>query len=207
MDKSTGTTVYAVYANIADAIAAAKSGNTVSLMRDATATDIMVPAGVTLNLYGRTLTADAVNATAEGAQIKDEKVSKNAGGKLICDNVVVGKDNVAAPIYYEGAYHFQKFKTAENLEGNVYKFYITDAAADVLLDDVWANGYGNTGLELEIFVTWKENGVENSKAFKVDSTLVADYVANWDTKMFRLTFTSDLSNITDLVCVGRVVVA
>ena len=207
MDKSTGVTNYIVYKNLADALAAAKDGNSVTLMSDVTAADVLVPAGVTLNLYGRTLTANAVNATATGAQIKDEKYSKNAGGKLICDNVTFNKDNVAAPIYYEGAYHFQKFKVAEKTEDNVYKFYISNEASEVLLDEVWADGYANTGLELEVYVTWTENGEAKAKAFKVSDELAKAYIAGWETKMLVLTITSDLSNITDLKCAARVVVA
>ena len=166
-----------------------------------------VPAGVTLNLYGRVLTADAVNATAEGAQIKDEKSSKNAGGKLICDSVSVSKDNVAAPVYYEGAYHFQKFKVAEKFEGNVYKFYLSDALDTVYLDDVWANGYGNSGLKLEICASYKVSGEAKEKTFDVSDELIKLYAADWENKMFVLTITSDMTNITDLVFTARVVVA
>ena len=205
MDKSTGTTVYAVYANIADAIAAAKSGNTVSLMRDVTADEVVVPAGVTLNLYGRVLTADAVNATANGAQIKDEKYSENAGGKLVTDSLEVSEENNFAPIKIGGEYHFQKFNVQSQLSGNVFKFYIADAAADVLLDDLWENGSEGTGVKLQVYVTGTQGGQVKSKTFEVGDELIAQYAANWDTKMFTLTFTSDLTGIENLECTVRVV--
>ena len=208
MDKSDPSqTKYKVYAELESAIAAAQSGNTVSLLSDVTADEVLVPAGVTLNLYGKTLTANAVNATAAGAQIKDEKNSKNAGGKLVCSSVTVAADNAFAPINYQGEYHFQKFAITEKAEGNTYQFYIADAAEDVLLDELWASGSEGTGVKLEVYVTWKENGNDKYKAFEVGSDLVAQYVANWDTKAFKLTITSDLTNITDLTCTARVVVA
>ena len=207
MDKSGEKTKYTTYADFDAAVTAAVSGNTVSLLADVTTGEVVVPAGVTLNLYGKTLTADAVNATAEGAQIKDEKSSKNAGGKLICDSVSVSKDNVAAPVYYEGAYHFQKFKVAEKFEGNVYKFYLSDALDTVYLDDVWANGYGNSGLKLEICASYKVSGEAKEKTFDVSDELIKLYAADWENKMFVLTITSDMTNITDLVFTARVVVA
>ena len=79
--------------------------------------------------------------------------------------------------------------------------------ADTLLDEVWANGYANTGIKLEVYVTWKENGEPASKTFEVGSDLVAQFVADWENKMFKLTITSDLTNITDLVCTARIVIA
>ena len=206
MDKSGEETKYTVYADFDAAIAAAQSGNTVSLTSNVTADQIAVPAGVTLNLYGKTLTANAVNATAEGAQIKDEKSSKNAGGKLVCSNVEVSEDNAFAPIYLNGEYHFQKFNVQSKLEGNVFKFYIADAADAVLLDDLWANGSEGTSVKLEIYVTATQGGSEKSKTFEVGTELIEQYVGGWDTKMFVLTF-ADLTGITNLECTARVVPA
>lgn len=196
---------YAVYAKLTDALAAAKSGNTVSLMKDVTADEVVVPAGVTLNLYGRVLTADAVNATANGAQIKDEKYSENAGGKLVTDSLEVSEENNFAPIKIGGEYHFQKFNVQSQLSGNVFKFYIADAAADVLLDDLWANGSEGTDVKLQVYVTGTQDGQLKSKTFEVGNELIAQYAANWDTKMFTLTFTSDLTGIENLECTVRVV--
>ncbi|MBR2309328.1 MAG: hypothetical protein IKA47_02180, partial [Oscillospiraceae bacterium] len=150
MDKSTGKTNYILYSTVGSALDAAQSGNTVSLMADATADEVFVPAGVTLNLYGKTLTANVVTATAEGAQIKDEKSSKNAGGKLVCENVAVSENNNFAPINNDGVWHFQKFAFASEMEGNVFKFYITDAADAVQLDEHWTNLAAGITAELEV---------------------------------------------------------
>ena len=207
MDKSTGTTKYAVYADITDALEAAQSGNTVSLMRDVTTDEVLVPAGVTLNLYGSDLTANTVSATAAGAQIKDDRLSQNGGGKLVCSDVAVSEDNVAAPIYYGGMYHFQKFAIAEQTVGNVYTFYIADTADTVLLDEAWANGSDGTGIALVVTATWTENSQAKYKEFVVDSDLVEQYVADWDNKMFKFTVTSDLTGIEDLAFTARVAVA
>ena len=207
MDKSGEKTKYTTCAILADALAAAKSGNTVSLLADTTAGDVVVPAGVTLNLYGKTLTADSVSSAFEGAQIKDEKSSKNAGGKLVCSDVTVNEDNVFAPIYHEGAYHFQKFSLAENTEGNTYKFYFNDAVDSILLDDVWANGYEGSELKLQLSATWSQNGVPQEASFDIDSSLVQQYAAAWEQNMFKLTITSDLTGIADLKFSVRVVVA
>ena len=114
---------------------------------------------------------------------------------------------MAAPIYYEGAYHFQKFQVAEKFEGNVYKFYLSDALDTIYLDEVWAEGYGDSGLKLELCASYKLDGEAKEKTFEVSDELIKLYAADWENKMFVLTITSDMSNITDLVFTARVVVA
>ena len=198
---------YTTYASFDAAMAAAQSGNTVVLLADATADAVVVPAGVTLNLYGKTLTAASLTATAAGAQVKDEKSSKNAGGKLICDSIAVAEDNKFAPIYFEGAYHFQKIAVAENQQDNVYKFYLSDALDTIYLDDVWANGYGESGLKLQLCASYKVGGEAKEKTFDISDELIKAYAADWENKMFILTITSDLSDITDLDFSVRVVAA
>lgn len=206
MDKSTGKTNYILYSTVGSALDAAQSGNTVSLMADATADEVFVPAGVTLNLYGKTLTANVVTVTAEGAQIKDEKSSKNAGGKLICDSVSVSSANKFVPINIGNEWYFQKFAITANLTDNIYKFYIADAADTVKLDELWANGSDGTGVALEVYVTGVQDGKVKSKTFVFRSDLIADYAAGWDNKMFTLTF-ADLTGIENLACEARIVKA
>ncbi|MBR2310888.1 MAG: hypothetical protein IKA47_10225, partial [Oscillospiraceae bacterium] len=155
MDKSTSQTKYTLYKDFDDAMAAAAAiatpaTTTVSLMADVTADQVVVPAGVTLNLYGKTLTANAVSSAAAGAQIKDEKGGKNAGGKLVCGSVSLAEDNNFAPINNDGVWYFQKFAFASEMEGNVFKFYITDAADAVQLDEHWTNLAAGITAELEV---------------------------------------------------------
>ena len=205
MDKSTGTTYYALYAKLADALAAAESGNTVSLMRDVTAEDIYVPAGVTLNLYGSNLTANAVTATAEGAQIKDSKLSASGVGKIISDSVAVSaNNNNFLPLKNANEWQFQEVTFKQNLdaEAGLYKFYINEEAAKTLIDDAILAG---EAVSIDIVVTWTNGlGQPKAKTFTLDSTLLAQYAGNWDTKMITLTFV-DLTNVTDLTCTAQIV--
>lgn len=196
---------YAVYENLTDALAAANEGTTVSLMRDVTVDgSVVVPKNVTLNLYGSTLTANEVSATFEGAQIKDEKYSKNAGGKLITESLAVSEDNNFVSFFYDGAYHFDKAPVKEVLVDNVYKFYVDEAADATLLDDLL--GTDGTGVKMEIVVEYTKNGTPTEKVFEIDSTLAQQYANGWDTKMITLTF-PNLEGVTNLECHARIVEA
>ena len=204
MDKTTGKTQYTVYAKLGDALKAAKATNTVSLMSDVTAGEVVVPANVTLNLYGRTLTANEVSATFEGAQIKDEKSSKTAGGKLITESLAVSEDNAFVSFFYDGAYHFDKAPVKELLVDNVYKFYVEEEADATLLDDLL--GTDGTGVKMEIVVEYTKNGTPTEKVFEIDPALAQQYANGWDTKMITLTF-PNLDGVTALECHARIVAA
>lgn len=197
-------TVYAPYDKLSYAFAAAAINNAeVLLLDDYQGDSVNVPLNVTLDLFGHTLTVNTFTCAFEGCNIIDSKGT----GKLICEDVAITETNKQLPIKYEGAYYFESPAIAEKLDGNVYKFYLADAMEKTLLDEVLANGTANTGIAMEVYVTWKEGDVAKAKTFDVSSDLVAQFVADWENKMFVLTITSDLTNITDLTCTARLVQA
>ena len=196
-----GVSKYTTYANLADALAAAQPQNTVSLLKDeVTAGAVEVPVGVTLNLYGKTLIADSVTAAFDGAQVKDSKGT----GKIVSDSVSLMADNNQLPVKNGTEYTFETVEFAQNLnaEAGLYKFYIKGEAAATAIDDAILAG---EAVSIDIVVTWT-NGLGQSKAktFTLDSTLLAQYAGNWDTKMITLTFV-DLTNVTDLTCTAQIV--
>lgn len=206
MDKSTGVTTYTVYTKLATALAAAKAGNTVTLMQDVTADEVVVPANVTLNLYGSVLTAGSVTATFEGAQIKDSKLGESGVGKIVSNSVSVAENNAFLPVTMDGAYIFEEVTFAENLtvadNKATYKFYVKSEAAATLIDDAILAG---NAISFEVKVTWTNaDGEAKYKVFVLDAALLAQLAADWDNKMVILTI-NDLTGISDLTCTAQVV--
>lgn len=205
MTKVAGKTHYTLYTKLNTALAAAQSGNTVTLMSDVTADAVVVPTGVTLNLYNRTLTAASVTASFEGAQIKDSKMGTSGVGKIVSDSVAVMGDNAQLPIAVEGGYIFEEVKFAENLnvEGGkaTYKFYIDSAADATKIEDAILAG---ENVALEVKVTWTNgNNETKEKTFVLDAAMLAELAQNWDAKMVILTI-NDLTNVSDLTCTAQV---
>jgi len=197
-----GVSQYTTYEKLADALTAAQPGNTVSLlMAEVTAGAVAVPAGVTLNIYGKTLNADSVTAAYAGAQIKDSKGT----GKIVSDSVSVMPDNNQLLFSNGNEYTFEAVAFAQNLtvENNaaLYKFYIKGLAEETPIDDAILAG---EAVAINVRVTWT-NGVGDpkEKTFTLDANMLAQYAGNWDTKMITLTI-NDLTNVTNLACYAQV---
>ncbi|MBR2309500.1 MAG: hypothetical protein IKA47_03070, partial [Oscillospiraceae bacterium] len=105
---------YTTYATLADALAAAQADSTVSLAKDATAGAVAVPAGVTLDLNGKTLTADSVTAAFNGTHVVDSKGT----GKIDSDSVSVMSNNKQLAVHHEGNVTLETVELAEDLAIN-----------------------------------------------------------------------------------------
>ncbi|MBR2308914.1 MAG: hypothetical protein IKA47_00040, partial [Oscillospiraceae bacterium] len=193
-EASTG--VYKTYATLADALDATASGDTVLLAKDATAGAVAVPAGVTLDLNGKTLTADSVTAAFNGTHVVDNKGT----GKIDSDSVSVMSNNKQLAVHHEGNVTLETVELAEDLAINgttgLYKFYIKNEAAATMLDDAIKAG---EDVSLFVRVTWTKGGVDKYNDYACSNTHLQEYAGNWDEKMFTLTF-SDLTDIENLAC-------
>ena len=192
---------YVTYATFADALVAAQSGNTITLVADVTAGTVSVPSGVTLDLNGNTLTADEFSSAFEGAHIVDGVGT----GKLAASSVSYAGANNQLPIAVEGGYVFETVSFKENLTVDtkaVYKFYIDSKAAQTALDDAILNG---EAVAINVKVTWTNaEGTPKEKTFTLGEELLAQYAGAWDTKMVTLTI-NDLTGVSDLTCTAQVV--
>lgn len=77
------------YISVADALAEAKSGDTVTMIADSTEGDLVIPSGVTLNIASYNLTADTVTGLDDGNIDADAPSATARGGWLTVD-----KDNL-----------------------------------------------------------------------------------------------------------------
>ena len=184
------------YSTVSDALAAATSGQTVTLTADTMAIEVGVDSGVTLDLNGRTLTAGTVSASGN-----------IINGTLIAEDPVFSASNAQLPVYYNGAYTFEEVSFKQKLELGettaTYKFFVDSLYKDTLIDDAIL---ADSDVTIEVYVTWKVNGQDRYKTFVLGSDLANAYANDWDTKMIVLTI-NGTENITDLACTARVVSA
>lgn len=96
------------YYSLEDALSAVKMGDTISLMSDVTAEDLILPFCVSIDLNGYTLTVDSILTYSSNAIVDS---SETVSGLLIINNVdgnMLSDDNVQLPVYdhASGGYRF-----------------------------------------------------------------------------------------------------
>lgn len=175
---NTATQTY--YGTLADALAAAKSGETLQLLHDTAASRVMVYPGVTLDLNGHELTAEYL-VGFESAQVVDEVGT----GKLVAGmkNVVLDEGNDMIPVYDGSGYLFTKAGFAIRQDpaytGNVIK--IDAVACPVRMDvvELLKNGAADNNLELLIRLSWEsDQGTGSQKFVFTDETVSEVFISN-----------------------------
>jgi|GEM_PF-3242701 len=159
----------ATYFTVDKALAAAESGDTVTLLKDATVSELNVMNGVKFDLNGKVLTADLVTTTVAGGMIQDKtngqggiKIAKNIVDKENPDNskcyLMLNSDNPQLPLYdasFEGYRFFNCTTTQLNTKTGTCKFgfrftLTNNNAYDLLTDAVNADMELVTDLKLYI---------------------------------------------------------
>ena len=191
-----------LYATLAKAIAATEAGGTLILLSDVTAGDVAI-SGITLDLNGCTLTADAFTSAASGNVID----SKNGKGAIISDSITVSDSNSYLPVTYDGGVRFCPVDFTQWLERvdentTKVKFYFTQRSDETILDDIIKAG--NTEIDVQINLTWTDSaGTAQDKTYTFGPELVQKYAQKWNGRVFVATITGG-KNVTDLKCTYQV---
>lgn len=169
------------YTELATALEAAKgTTQTVALAKDLEA-DGNVEIDCTLDLNGFDLSASGVIDAATGDSFIRDSVG---AGSATGTNVYLMNNNGQLAISAEnnGIYTFETVtacqKVARDGANASVKFYIEQTADATKLDEAIKNG---DNIDIRITVRW---GEDQEHSFVYDDDLVAEYLANWDTKMF-----------------------
>ncbi len=179
------------YTSVAEALAAAKSGDEVVMIADSTESVIMINPGVTLNIGTYTLTASNVIGF-NGSKIYGANYSTSAYGKIVVpkDNVILtgnayvnDADEPIVPIWVpsENCYVFTKFRfemahsttglawteaTDESAESVAFRFQQNVDAR--VLNELLSDGNSDNALKLVVHLEWLGE----------DGTYKQDYVYN-----------------------------
>ena len=196
-NETTDTT----YTTLAEALAAAEAGQTVKLLGDCTESRVLVTNGVTLNLNGKTLTAQYM-VGFKGAKI-------GGAGKVIVDkqNVVLAEDNGWLPVYGTDGYIFTqvatRIKQAEGYTGPGVKVnalaYMNNMDAVELLKD----GGADNDVQIMILLSWDSaDGTSTQKFVFKDEIVASVFNSNTGTitgyeKMFVMVITG-IENVENL---------
>lgn len=157
------------YTSVADALAAAKSGDTVQMVADsAEGGNLIVPTGVTLDLNGKTLTAD--NLVSSGVTFDSSSSNYGGIGRLYVDknSLFLSNANTQIPVWMEdnsGNYYlFAKveFGTKVQTNGTNSTYSIAVYLADTALKSVFADGGANNNLTVKVLLRWENAETGNT---------------------------------------------
>ena len=189
------------YATIGAALADTIEG-TVTMMSDATVEEISI-SGITLDLHGHTLTADAFSSASSGNVID----TSGGEGKLVCDSITLAETNESLPITFDDGVHFfavdftQWLERVDEKTAKV-KFYFTQRAEETRIDN--AIREGSTELDVQIRLTWTDgNGTTQDKTFVFGQERLQQYAGKWNNRVFVTTI-GGADKVTNLTCTYQV---
>ena len=180
------------YDNVEDALEAAKAGETVKLLADATAETVLVIPGVTLDLNGKVLTVQYA-VGFDSADIIDSVGT----GKLVTgvENVVLDKGNAMIPVYDGEGYVFTKAGFAVRQDKSCAEGFKVDAMAypvDMDVVELLKNGGADNNIQIMILLSWDtDEGTGYQDFVFTDDVVSAVYNSNrgsWSSysKMFSM---------------------
>lgn len=158
---------------LATLLANATTGQTVKLLRDVTAENILVGSGITLDLNGQTL--EVSEAVTSFGQVKD---SSNGTGVLVTSALTLSESNEQLPIFVsvDNGYHFVNFKfqsfAAQNGTEESVEFWCR-----VLLEDAETYNYlkSNNAHGLKVSMHVSVNGYEDTLDFVYTDSMLDEY--------------------------------
>ena len=184
------------YETLEEALNAAKSGDTVKLLHDTVAENVIVRKGVGVDLNGYALTADYVFAV-KGTHIVDN--SRDNGGVLKVDpnRMMISSGNSDLPIWngegfiFVDVLNFQELYTT-NAAGQ--KQYIFLPTFEAIAHQYLVQGMENSRVKIAIRMTWEidtgsafQNFVFNDKTVK---TIIDSYAGGYYSQAFYATITN-----------------
>ena len=183
------------YTDLSDALAEASEGDTVQLLGDCTEEKVMVTPNVTLDLNGKTLTADYV-VGFNSADVVDNA----GGGKIVVaeKNVVLDEGNAMVPVYDGIGYIFTKAGFAINqvdYDGDGIKINAVAYPTNMAVVNLLKDGTADNNLQVVIELTWDTtDGTGSQKFVFTDAVVAAVYSSNDGTfdgysKMFSMVIT------------------
>ena len=183
------------YETLADALAAAQSGDTVMLMADGEANIVKLIPGVTLDLNGYQLTAEFVSAF-KGSDIVDNSEANTGVLSVDPDCMMISTDNSDLPVWNGEGYIFVdilKFQDMDSTTEDGLPQYIFSPTFESIAHPYLALGAANSHVRVAIRMTWDietgsafQNFVYNDATVK---TVIESFTGSYYSKAFYATVT------------------
>jgi len=177
---ATNTVTGEMYETVEQALAAAKSGETVKLLADSEANAFFVWGGITLDLNGYKLTSNGVAAMPE-ANIIDS--SENSTGLLVVSeaNFAYTRTNKQLIIKTDAGYRFADVELLGALvpAGNNYTFWVgltddTDSFVAELIKDS-ANASTELNLQFRVEISWTGANGTITQSFRFRDDIAQEF--------------------------------
>lgn len=222
-EPETGGTVAKIgnseYKSVAKALANAASGDTVIMVADSdeSGKTLVIPAGVTLNLQGYTLTAERVVGVDGSYLAATTKTNTVAGGKLVVDidNLELAKapfintagSSSTAPIFVlpvwdtiQNCYVFSRIRTNHrgfSVENDTLNYEFGTTAENYANKTLFIDGSANNRIQFALHVSWERNGATYNLEFIFSEESVASVASGGHVFTVTITGLSSMG-LTDL---------
>ena len=180
----------AVYSNVAEALAKASAGETIVLSANAEEMFVQIPADITLDLNGNTLTASYV---ASFGNIVDSSAENTGLLAVNSERVMLTAENSELPVNCNGGYRFIGVKQFnEALFENENKYYFQPLFEEGALEILKENSKEG-GVSAYVYVAWEKDGNICTQKFVFNNDLFEQYLNSYNPatgkygKMFALT--------------------
>ena len=193
------------YRNLDEAVAAAKSGDTIKLMRNTEADLVLLYPGLTLDLNGYTLTADKA-VSFNTAHIVDNSEAKTGLLAVDEDSLSIGSaNNAQMPLLTDNGYAFATMKMQQrasyDAENDALSITLKPSFGTVF-NSTFADGMADKGVKVVIRVSWTDGNTTVNKDFRYNEDFVKTvYTAN---SGFSFTATG-LGNYSDVTVTVMVI--
>ncbi len=205
------------YDTLAEALASAEDGDTVTLLDDINETTVSVLPGVTLDLGGHKLTARFVTGF-EDSNIIDSNMTEFSGIYVAKKYLEISENNAQLPIYdaVNGCYVF----TEVDLSYTYYedsKYYFGPETADFgtvegeRVNALLRQNSEDTGVEIIVHLDWETDDYFSTQDFTYKSNYVDEYftMANsdghYENVYFYARFIGDVLKQADTITVTTIV--
>ena len=188
------------YTTLSTALSEAKSGETVELLEDCSDDFVMITTGRTLDLNGKTLTADYV-AGFNGSNLID---SSGHNGLLASSNVILNKDNSQMPVKTDEGYKFLTITQSQSIvdQGDPDILYLRTRPyfmSPAIGHQFFGDGMSDNGISIEARLTYTNSQGSSSNTFFTYNDTHASSVYNGGTPSVRFyvrfTGVSTLQNV------------
>ena len=195
-----------LYTTVNDAMLDCAAGETVVLLKDVTETIVYVLTDTTLDLNGKSLTANYVSCFGD---LVDNSADNT--GVLVVPNkqFMIREDNSQLPVHDGTGYRFVEVQRIATAMASEYKFAFQPRIEPAMLD-LLEQGADVTGVTIQVLVSWKQGNGERTQKFVYNDSHVQEYLDSYEAStdkygdMFTLTL-NGAENFEELTFTAQIV--